>query len=341
MRLGMAVVDGFRRWRLRASRNPPVVILLYHRVAEPEVDPLLLSVSPQRFADHLDTLRRRAVPTRLEDLPTRPRKAGSAVVVTFDDGYADNLDAAAPLMRAAGIPATVFVTTDSLGTPTGFWWDELAAALLLPGDLPETLVVDVAGRPLTLSLGRYSSSEYRRLSRWSMVDKDPGPRQASFRKLFRAMRPLRDRERGAVLDQLREAGACLARLDAPTLNRPGVARLAAGGVEIGAHTATHPVLAALAEDEQFNEIISSKRELEQLIGSSVSSFSYPFGGPEHYTRVTVAAVRKAGFARACVNSSGGVWPGTDSFRLPRLLVRNWDPSEFEQRLEGWLRDPFS
>jgi peptidoglycan/xylan/chitin deacetylase (PgdA/CDA1 family) len=329
-------------WRGRGKTDPPVIVLLYHRIAEPDVDPLLLSVSPRRFADQLQVLRQRALPVRLRDLTNHVGKEGPAVVVTFDDGYADNLEAAEPLLRSGGVPVTVFVATGSLGAPTGFWWDELAAALLLPGDLPDRLVISVGGHALAVRLGRYSEENYRRLRKWSMTeDADPGPRQAAFRQLFRAIRPLREADRRAVLDQLREAGAPLPEPYAPILDAEGVARLAAGGlVEIGAHTVTHPVLATLTRAEQLEELTISKRELERLAGAAVLSFSYPFGGRDHYDRTTIATVRQAGFSRACVNEPGGIWPGSDPFRLPRVIVRDWEASEFERHLERWLHDPY-
>jgi peptidoglycan/xylan/chitin deacetylase (PgdA/CDA1 family) len=116
-------------------------------------------------------------------------------------------------------------------------------------------------------------------------------------------------------------------------------RLADGGlIEIGSHTLSHPVLAALPVAAQIDEISGSKARLEQLLGHPVTSFAYPFGGRSHYTDQTVAAVREAGFEWACSNFAGMVWPSTDRWQLPRLLVRDWDGDQFARNLEGWIRD---
>jgi len=121
-----------------------------------------------------------------------------------------------------------------------------------------------------------------------------------------------------------------------TLTPQEVIGLADGGlVEIGSHTVTHPVLSALPLIAQRAEMDGSKACLEEILGRPVASFAYPFGGRSHYTEQTVAAVREAGFERACSNFAGTVRRGTDRWQLPRFLVRDWDGGEFARNLEDW------
>ena len=125
------------------------VVLLYHRVAEPGTDPQLLAVSASNFASHLEVIREAYRPVSLRELRKAIQQRSvphHAVVVTFDDGYADNLTAAKPLLERYQVPGTVFVTTGAVESAGAFWWDELASLLLGRTDLPPSLAVRIGGR---------------------------------------------------------------------------------------------------------------------------------------------------------------------------------------------------
>lgn len=121
---GVRVSHALRR--LRSRVRPGVAILGYHRVCAGAVDPLGLSVAPEHFEAHLDAVARLGRPMRLADAAAAidagrvPRRA---IVVTFDDGYADNLHTVLPLLEKYRVPATMFVTSGSRGGE--FWWDRL------------------------------------------------------------------------------------------------------------------------------------------------------------------------------------------------------------------------
>jgi peptidoglycan/xylan/chitin deacetylase (PgdA/CDA1 family) len=113
-------------------RSPRGVILTYHRIAGPRHDPLLLDVSAANFDAQLSALSRTAAPLPLDEFESLRREGRlpeRAVAVTFDDGYADNLHAAAPLLGRHEIPATMFVTAGMIGAERGFPWDEAEAGL--------------------------------------------------------------------------------------------------------------------------------------------------------------------------------------------------------------------
>ena len=89
-------------------------VLMYHRITTlPQYDQLV--VPPERFAQQLAVLTRRRRVVSLAD-GLRALRAGALreplVAVTFDDGYLDNLEEAAPILQRHGVPATVFVTAD-------------------------------------------------------------------------------------------------------------------------------------------------------------------------------------------------------------------------------------
>ncbi len=328
--------------------SKPGLILLYHRIAELRSDPQLLAVTPQHFAQHLEVLRDQGRPVSLPQL--RPalrdrRLPRHAIAVTFDDGYADNLDCGKPLLERYEIPATVFVATSYLGGDREFWWDDLERLLLLPGRLPETLRLRVGPTLHEWRLGDaavYGEEEYRRHSGWSVeVAEDPSPRHSVYRVLCRLLRGVSGAERAAALDELSRAAGATA-TGRPThraLSHEGLVQLTESSVvEVGAHASSHGVLSALPLAAQRSEIVESKARLQEITGRAVTSFAYPFGGRADYTPMTVGLVREAGFALACSNVPGLVRRRTDPFQLPRVLVRNWDAETFAGRLREWFGD---
>jgi peptidoglycan/xylan/chitin deacetylase (PgdA/CDA1 family) len=111
------------------------------------------------------------------------------------------------------------------------------------------------------------------------------------------------------------------------------------GMEIGAHTVTHPILTSLDDAAARAEIRTSKEQLEALIGKPVRLFAYPNGkvGMDFDAR-HVAMVREAGFDAAFTTAVGAITRTQDRYQLPRS--RPWDrsPLLFGLRLLSWLAD---
>jgi peptidoglycan/xylan/chitin deacetylase (PgdA/CDA1 family) len=281
-----------------------------------------------RLGQLVETLQEGKVPNR-------------AVVVTFDDGYADNLYNAKPLLERYDIPATVFVTTGHIGHPHEFWWDELDRLLLQPGTLPPRLALSLNGHTWQWQLDQaatYTTADYARHRDWHIEQQDdPTPRQHLFRSLYQRLHALtEEKDRQQQLGELRTwAGAePIGRPTHRTLSHDEVMDLAAGGlVEIGAHAVTHPRLAELSVVAQRDEIRLSRAHLEEVLNRQVTSFAYPHGS---YTPETLAVVREAGFSSACSSDTAVVRRGTDAFRVPRICVRDWDGETFAHWLRGWL-----
>jgi peptidoglycan/xylan/chitin deacetylase (PgdA/CDA1 family) len=125
-----------RQWRSRF--RPGVAILGYHRVSD-QPDPLGLSVSTAHFRAQLDVIVRIATPLKLGEAAiaiSRRCLPRNGLVLTFDDGYEDNLRTVLPLLEERAIPMTVFVTTGNRGGE--FWWDRLARILESRGAAAET-----------------------------------------------------------------------------------------------------------------------------------------------------------------------------------------------------------
>jgi peptidoglycan/xylan/chitin deacetylase (PgdA/CDA1 family) len=231
-----------RSWRrLRARHSGGVAILGYHRVHTGGPDPLQLSVSPAAFEEHLAVLVRTTRPMRLaavRDALASAAVPGRAVVLTFDDGYADNLYVALPLLERFDVPATVLVTSAARGEE--FWWDRLAR---------------LAGRGAT---GGH-------------------PAHRAVAELAQTFETLDAADREVALAEL-EAADDAPEPTQRSLTWEELERLARHPlIEIGSHTVSHTALAALPEDEQFHELTHSKQTLEACLGGDVTSFAYPHG----------------------------------------------------------------
>jgi len=184
-----------RVWRRIHSQG---LILLYHRVATLETDPQLLSATPEHFAEHLEYLSEQYNPITLVEM-SLALKTGKipdkSVVITFDDGYADNLLNAKPVLERYGIPATVFVTTGSVGSAKEFWWDDLERLLLLPDELPDRLELIINGKKWDWNLtekieNRPGKENETYLKSWNVtMASDPGPQYAVYRDLHRLLNP--------------------------------------------------------------------------------------------------------------------------------------------------------
>jgi peptidoglycan/xylan/chitin deacetylase (PgdA/CDA1 family) len=301
-------------------RRGATAVLMYHSIAADVHDPHRLSVSPDRFAAQLECLEHLAdvVPLAQAGAPsTCPR-----VVITFDDGYANNLTLAEPLLRAAQMPATVFVTTDNVSEPAREFWSDRLEHMLLDAEPPvRQLVVEVTGRTVSIDV------------------RTPAGRLRAYQLVSRMLRRLPASVIETKLVEIAGQLGSTARVcpEHRMMTPNEVRRLAATGlVEVGGHTISHSMLSELSPDCQRYEIGGGRTRLQDIVGRPVNSFAYPFGEWGAFDRTSVAAVREAGYARACTTRVGLFYPAMSRFRIPRFMVLDWDADEFASNLKRWL-----
>jgi peptidoglycan/xylan/chitin deacetylase (PgdA/CDA1 family) len=268
----------------------------------------------------MDHLRRHVDIVQLAGL--EERSSHQRVVLTFDDGYADNANVAKPILEGMGVPATFFITAGMIGAQREFWWDRLEALVLSSSLDRDYLEVELDGRRTTLDV---------------RSDQD---RQSAHGALHSRLRRLPVREIERFLDVLTNE------LNTPTSDREThrvmseeeLLSLSSSDLfAVGAHTVSHPLLSAQSLDAQRREISDSRSILEELTRHSVRAFSYPFGGRDAFSRATIKLVEQAGYTFACTGLSGPVSRRLPLLRLPvlrlpRNFVRNWQRAEFA----NWL-----
>jgi peptidoglycan/xylan/chitin deacetylase (PgdA/CDA1 family) len=323
---GIKTAKNSLRW-LRAQVYGGGLILGYHRVSSSRGALDEVCVSPENFAEHLHEIRKRTHPIRLSELVRHLRDGcmpDRSIAITFDDGYADNLYAAKPLLEKYEIPATVFICTGSIGKE--FWWDEL-----------ERLVLSSPADPRALDL-RVGRAQFK----WnpppvnSETDNPKVHRQFHW-ALYHFLLSLDVEDQDHAMEFIRNWSevSSLGISTSRAMSEDELLRIVEGGlIELGAHTRHHAMLPKLPLERQREEIQSSKRDLEMLLGEKVSGFSYPNG------RATVESkrlVRESGFIYACTSLHDVVRPGSDLYELTRFWQPDVDGESFVKRLNRWMK----
>ncbi len=256
-----------KRGQTRFSRSvSPPRVLLYHRIAYLESDPLGLAVTPQNFAEQLEVLRTRPV-VPLEQITDAPP---GALAVTFDDGYEDNRR-----LRNAGIPITLFVSTGHLEEQRSFWWDQLDAVCRARTGTR----IDLEDRAFILG-----DRARHYIHQW-LQPRAPDEIAAALDALGVTEGPDPSVTRALTVDELQAL---------------------AEHVAIGAHTRNHRSLRHAPEQEQRDEIERSRDDIERWLGRRPTAFSYPFGMPgDAFDETAMRLVREAGFTHAVANAPEG------------------------------------
>lgn len=306
--------------RILKPTGAKAVILMYHRVADLAIDSYSIVVSPDHFAQQMEYLKRSFRIMRLLDLAEaikENRVPPQSVTITFDDGYSDFFTGAYPVLKMYQIPATVFVVPGFIDSKRLFWWDELANILLLSSRLPRKLTVSIRGKSYE----------------WPILDLEG--RKGVLRDIRLLLKPAEKTERDRVLSDIASwAGKKDTEVGTYSLMTSRELKLLTRDklLEIGTHTMTHPMLSALSPEAQYEEIVGSRRKLEESLCLSIQSFAYPFGERQDFNAQTVRIVKNAGFASACTTISGFPKFRSDLFRLPRYGVGDWNLETFKKNL---------
>ena len=295
-------------------------IFIYHRV-RPGRDPLFPNepdaksferqlVVLARLFDFLplgEAVRR----LRTNSLPARP------ACITFDDGYADNAEVALPILRRHRIPATFFVSTGYLDG--GRMWNDtiIESVRCATGD--------------TLDLGSIGLGAFA----IGTVDE----RRATIDTLLGRFKYLETQEREDRCAAV--CGICEASPPEDLMLRSDQLReLRAAGMELGAHTVSHPILARTPDEIARREIADGRDALNAIADAPVALFAYPNGKPGvDYDARHVAIVRSLGFDAAVSTAWGVATAETDVFQLPRFTPWDKTRARFALRLIENLAKP--
>ncbi len=302
--------------------RPSAVILMYHAIEDhPEeyANSIGLGIihATAVFTRHMELVARRFTPVTIDDvwlfLSGRASLPRRAVAVTFDDGYRDNSETAAPILERLGIPGAFYLTTDFIGSRQAPWFCRLRHAFAATRRAAWTH--PATGRPYQLS--------------------GSAARQTALLAAFDFCAPLAgDRQQHAVGGIEQDLDVEPLQIDGLMMSWDDARNLARRGHIVGCHTRSHPNLAYVGDGCLHGELIESKLKLERELGAPVAHFSYPHPAliPQWSER-TLAVTRQAGYATAVLTTGGPVRSGQDPLLLTRIRAP-YSETEFLWNLES-------
>jgi peptidoglycan/xylan/chitin deacetylase (PgdA/CDA1 family) len=260
------------RWLPR--RRP--VILCAHRVTTAD-DPFFPGIPARRFAAEIAYLARNHRVLPLEQIVDaivhgRPLPPG-AVAITFDDGTADNFEIAYPILKAHGVPATIFLVSDCVERGHLPWPERVAY-----------LLQHTARRRLEMRGPEARTFALHRMDQ----------RLDALLTIVPLLKACSTDQRRAAMEDLEAALAVGPEHDA-MLTWEQCRRMADDNVAFGAHTLTHPILPRTPAAEVKHEIVEAKASIERRLGIPVRFFAYP---NDETCPAAVEAVHAAGFEAA-------------------------------------------
>lgn len=304
--------------RLRRRYNDLCInILTYHSIS-PEPGILTngtgLRHDPAEFERHLDYLAEKHNPVSLRCLITSLEQgevSPRAVVVTLDDGFADSVRQALPILYRRRVPATIFPVTSVIGNADLIWSHKLAWLLADGRDALVREALRAEGYP-AINDGESLVHFTRRCFRPDLPDILESALHiagTTGRQLAARLRPYVEPE------DLRSAD--------PTF------------VEFGNHTHTHPALSALSPEQQHVEIATARDAIAALTGYQPIALAYPFGLKRHYNADSQRIARETGH-RATLDLRRRINVGAVSpFDLSRKPAARGSQEEFEKIIEDW------
>ncbi|MEZ5287573.1 MAG: polysaccharide deacetylase family protein [Vicinamibacterales bacterium] len=306
---------------VRFGLRRKAVVLMYHRVLTPEQRARTASqpgliVEDATFARHVALLKRWFTVLTLEAFAARLARRepfdGPCCLITFDDGWIDNLENALPVLRRHGAPAVIFLPVSFIGGTKLFTREALTHQLarlveLCRVDAERTVRVRALLAPLGLD---------------SVLDATDGDALDAARHAV----SVHKYASGPAFDDL--VAALSAELGADASSLSGLDRfidwtqardMAAQGITFGGHGVDHRVLTTVTPDVVRYEVETSKAVLDSRCPAPVDAFAYPNGG---WNPSVCQDVRAAGYRMAFTIESGAVSCDDDPFTLRRVSIHD-------------------
>ncbi len=301
---GLNVLSGF----VRNALFDELKVLAYHRILDyPEnyqYDKELISASTDAFEWQVNYIKKNFTPVTFGELvehyENNVELPKNPIIITFDDGFLDNYTNAFRILKKHDVKATIFISTDYIGSDRTFWFDWLVH-LIKTSDKTE-LKLDTLNYRLDLNGKNNTRAAYRLLKKMKKVPNDM---------------------RLAVIDELEDI--CnknnIASPESGPMTWQQVKEMSDWGIEFGSHTVTHPILSNLNKDELRKELIDSKLTIESKLGKPCDVICYPVGMPGAYNDTVIKCCKDVGYKLGVSYKNGtNYYNNLDHFEIKRMHV---------------------
>jgi peptidoglycan/xylan/chitin deacetylase (PgdA/CDA1 family) len=310
------------------------VVLTYHRVLPFDRQAACFSsssilVTPETFDMHMRFVRRFLAPVSAHEfdrlLRSGRRLPPRTCLVTFDDGWYDNLSFALPILKRHGVPAILFVATDYVGSNGCFWQERLARMLYVAWKRKDAglIVFGEIGAPSVAGMAHSQA-------RLAIRDIVNGLKAKPISEIEHVVRGVEARLMSKLL-----ADETAASSEDRFLTWSDVRQLHDSGlVSIGSHTASHVPLTKQDAATANRELCTSRQVIEKTTATECRMFAYPNGD---FDDRVVQWVHEAGYAFAFTTVRGHVTENADAFRLKRINIHEQatrTPAAFLARIVG-------
>jgi peptidoglycan/xylan/chitin deacetylase (PgdA/CDA1 family) len=288
-----------RLWR---AGDPSAVVTCYHALSGPaSPSAATTSVSAALFSETLDSLTALCRVVPLGELIARHR-AGRSIrdlaAITFDDAYRSVADLALPVLKARGLPATLFVVADAASSGEPFWWDRVEDASVRAGPEAWRAFETACGAPPAWPSGA-DRPAFTPMRQWVLgTHRGRWPAELA----------------GPLASLEAQAGGRTAQRPMTWVELADIMRDPL--FTIGVHTRTHPVLPLLSQDELADEVAGAFRTLCDRLGLVLPVLAIPYG---LYDRPTAQGARALGM-EACLSISARVVRGGGEDPIPRFCM---------------------
>jgi peptidoglycan/xylan/chitin deacetylase (PgdA/CDA1 family) len=299
-------------YALSRARPKALTVLNYHRiddVSHSGFDSFTPNVtaSPAEFARQMDYVKRHynlvtceLVAAWLKGDATLPPYAA---MITFDDGYYDNYAYAYPILRERNLPAVIFLTTDYIGRSNPFYWDFVSYCF------------------------NHTEKNSAVLPRYEAVSwQGKTEKMAVMKQWIERLKLLPNEEKQhavAALENVLEVSVPESAFSGLHLSWDQVREMSQNGIEMGSHTATHPILTRVPLPQVEHELASSKQKIEAEINKPVIGIAYPNGGSADFSPEVIKLAQQTGYKVAFslvggVNTHAGI--RKEPFAIRRIFL---------------------